>query len=127
MKLAEFLFLTLNMKVKTRTSKNIIFKFSCSKCESMYVGSTSRTLGARIAEHVGRSYRTEKIVATPSHSSIRDHMFTCDTPVTISNFKIMSSATNNLDLRILESLYIFKHEPKLNHTKSAYPLKIIKL
>ena len=43
---------------------SVIYTYSCELCASEYVGSTSRTLWARIAEHAGRSFRTD--VSSPN-------------------------------------------------------------
>ena len=37
----------------------MVFKFRCARCASEYVGSSIRVLNARVAEHAGRSARTE--------------------------------------------------------------------
>ena len=42
-----------------------------------------------------------------------------------SNFKIIDQNQNFTDLRILESLYIFKKNPPLNSTETAFPLSIL--
>ena len=112
-------------RLPTHVRSSLVYQFCCSRCESTYVGSTSRTLGARVAEHMGRSYRTNSLLTSPSHSSIRDHSFECDTRFNIDNFKILTSASNTQNLRILESLYIHKLRPPLNDTRSAVPLSII--
>ena len=44
-------------------------------------------------------------------------------PIHYSDFSILSSATPS-DLLILESLYILKHKPNLNHNQVASPLLI---
>ena len=49
---------------------SVIYKYVCSDCEAEYVGVTSRALHMRVAEHRGRSFRTNNILANPSHSSI---------------------------------------------------------
>ena len=36
----------------------ILYKFSCLKCTSEYVGMTTPTLGTRADEHAGVSFRT---------------------------------------------------------------------
>ena len=36
----------------------VIYKYACSQCEAMYVGSTIRTLHTRMSEHLGVSPRT---------------------------------------------------------------------
>ena len=46
----------------------------------------------------------------------------CDVDVTEDSFKVLSSSPNNLDLRILESLYVFKTRLKLNGNTSALPI-----
>lgn len=103
----------------------LIYKFSCVRCTSEYIGSTTRTLCVRVAEHAGRSYRTGHLLASPSHSSIRDHALSCDSPIRLDNFSILGRCNNVLDLRILESLYIFKCRPTLNNMQSAHPLFIV--
>ena len=62
----------------------------------------------RVAEHAGRSSRTGNILVHPSQSNIRLHVESkCDVDVTENSFKVLSSSPNNLDLRILESLFIY--------------------
>ena len=103
---------------------SLVYKFCCSQCDATYVGSTTRTLGARVAEHMGRSHRTNSILTNPSHSSIRDHSFVCDTRFNIDNFQILKSSSQPSDIRTLESLFILKLKPNLNDTRSAAPLYI---
>ena len=104
---------------------SLIYKYSCVQCASEYIGSTTRLLASRVAEHSGRSLRTNRILARPSHSNIREHAQTCGTPITIDNFTILDSCSNTNDLRILESLYIFKDRPVLNNMQSAHPLCVV--
>ena len=95
---------------------SLVYKFSRSQCESSYVGSTCRTLGARVAEHMGKSHSTNSILTNPSHSSIRDHSFACDTHFNIENFSVLKSCSMLNDLRILESC-INKLKPNLNEMR----------
>ena len=70
---------------------SVIYKYVCSQCEDEYVGVTSRALHMRVAEHRGRSFRTNNILANPSHSSVRAHCEgTCNTPVSSSGFSILN-------------------------------------
>ena len=106
---------------------SVIYKYVCSQCEAEYVGVTSRALHMRVAEHRGRSFRTNNILANPSHSSIRAHCEgTCNTPVSSSGFSILDSAPDFVSLCILESLHIFKLNPSINDTNSSFPLYIVK-
>ena len=52
---------------------SLVYKFRCAQCASEYVGSTTRTLHSRVAEHAGRSFRTEPTLTFPSQSVIRTH------------------------------------------------------
>ena len=108
---------------------SVIYHFRCAtECASgAYVGMTSRNLYKRVAEHAGRSYRTNKLLSHPPHSSIREHTGNsqCSSPVNINNFKVISSSSHQSDLRIIESLYIHKLKPPLNNTVSSYPLQLI--
>ena len=104
---------------------SLIYKYSCVRCTSEYIGSTTRILTTRVAEHAGRSHRTDRILANPPHSNIRDHAETCGSPIVLDNFNIIDSCNNSNDLRILESLYIHKERPSLNNMQSAHPLYIV--
>ena len=105
---------------------SVVYKFNCSLCEAMYVGSTSRTLCIRTAEHKGISSRTGRRLAVPPHSAVRLHTEEVhDAPVRSEDFTILDSSNNPVSLRILESLYIYKMKPKLNETNSAFPLNMV--
>ena len=103
---------------------SLIYQYSCVQCTSAYVGMTSRNLYERIAEHRGFSSRTNRPLAKPPHSAVRLHSEQCGSFPTSDNFKILAQC-NKKDLRILESLFIYKVRPILNNTESSYPLKIV--
>ena len=89
-------------------------KCCCPQCGSEYVGSTARTLGCRISEHKGVSYRTGARLSQPSHSAVRAHSEQCDVRIRDEHFKILDTfPSSNIVLRILESLHIFHKQPKL--------------
>ena len=60
-----------------------------------------------------------------SHSNIRAHGLSCSSPVAIDNFNILARGNNNTDVRILESLFIYKTRPNLNDSQSEFPLNNI--
>ena len=103
---------------------SLVYKFSCARCASEYVGSTTRTLHTRVAEHDGRSFRTGSILSVPPHSMVRPHSESCGALATLDDFHIIGSTSSAIDLRILGSLYIFKLKPVLNDSQSSYPLSI---
>jgi hypothetical protein len=104
---------------------SLVYQFRCAQCASAYVGMTSRNLYSRIAEHKGRSCRTGQLLSRPPHSAVRTHAEQCDVPVSDSDFRVLASTSGTSDLRILESLYIFKLRPSLNSAVSSYPLEIV--
>ena len=104
---------------------SLVYKYSCARCASAYVGMTSRNLYSRVAEHRGRSCRTGHLLSRPPHSAVRAHAEQCDVPISDSDFKVLASSSGVSDLRILESLYIFKQKPSLNLAFSSYPLEIV--
>jgi hypothetical protein len=83
---------------------------------------TTRALGVRVAEHAGRSFRTNLPLSSPPHSAVRTHAEKCDLPVHLEDFNVIASTSGTTDLRILESLYILSHKPVLNDTQPAFPL-----
>ena len=80
----------------------------------------------RVAEHLGKSFRTGSRIASPSHSKVREHIEnSCPQLVSLDNFKILSSSSNYNDLKILESLYIHNLKPDLNSNDSSCPLDVV--
>ena len=112
-------------KISKGMRSSLVYKYCCARCASEYVGSTSRALATRVAEHAGRSYRTNRILTNPPNSNIYEHANNCDSPITLENFSILNSCNNISDLHILESLYIYKLHPVLNGSQSAVPLNIV--
>ena len=55
----------------------------------------------------------------------RNHVFSCNVSVQDEDFTIVGTASNVIDLRILESLHIFRTRPVLNDMQSSYPLTIV--
>lgn len=100
----------------------VVYLYKCSRCNSRYVGSTSRPLLHRIFEHKGRSFRTGNVISRPSASSIRDHCLSQDHPLTNKDFSILASTPDRLDLIILESLHIANMKPELNCSTAAVQL-----
>ena len=87
---------------------------------------TTRTLGIRVDEHKGVSFRTGVRLTSPPHFAVREHSESCGAAVDIDSFRVLSTSSYELDLRILESLFIFKTKPDLNNQLSSYPLSIVK-
>ena len=106
---------------------SLVYEFSCvrGRTSVSYVGSTKRHLYERVAEHANRSARTGLSFSTPSNSSIKTHSDSCVCDISVDNFRILGSCCNELDLRILESLYIHRRKPNLNDHLSAFPLSIV--
>ena len=104
----------------------VVYKYVCSQCRAMYVGSTIRTLHTRMSEHLGVSPRTGQHLSQPPQSSIRNHCEqSCQCAPNFSNFSILDSVSNPLCLRIKESIHIHTLKPSLNETSSAFPLNIL--
>ena len=103
---------------------NIIYKFSCGSCQGSYIGSTTKQSRIRFFQHLGKSPRTNRPVTVPAHSTPRNHCHENDHLLSLNDFKIIDSANNEHELRILESLYICKEKPSLNIDQSANPLSL---
>ena len=49
----------------------------------------------------------------------------CYSNVDINNFKVLANSSSEIDLKILESLHIFKSRPGLKSQPSSYPLLVV--
>ena len=96
-----------------------VYLFSCPSCNARYIGSSTRWLQHRIADHIGVSTRTSLPLSNPPFSAIRDHAESLDHNFTNQNFKILTSCPNRADLITLEALYIERMKPSLNRQTSV--------
>ena len=91
---------------------SVVYQFCCASCGASYAGSALRNLHSRIQQHLGKSVRTGMYVPFQTRPlSDSRPLHACDTLVTSDNFSVLGSSNPVLDLRILESLYVFKNEP----------------
>ena len=105
---------------------SVIYKYCCGQCPSTcYVGSTTRPLYMRVAEHSGCSFYTGNRLASPKETAVLVHSTEFSHNVAEENFKIVGATNNEISLRILESLHIFREKPNLNKTVSSFPLRIV--
>ena len=113
-------------RIPKSMSSSLVYEFSCVRGRTpvSYIGSTKRHLYERVDEHANRSSRTGISFSTPSNSSIKAHCDSCVCNISLDSFRVIDSCKNELDLRILESLYIHKNRPNLNDHQSAFPLNI---
>ena len=88
--------------------------------KATYYGKTSRHFIVRCREHIGVNKNGKSIKGAPS--SIRDHIVSMGHSASINDFCIINTASNELDLRIHESLLILRDRPTLNQQNSSIPL-----
>ena len=103
---------------------NIIYKFQCTCCDAVYIGSTTRNFFQRIAEHKGISFRTGLHLSAPPFSAIRNHCNETHGSNPLNKEFSILSQSNSTNIRILESLYISQLKPSLNNMLSSFPLNI---
>ena len=63
------------------------------------------------------------------HTQLCETIQSCVPPmfVDINNFKVLANSSSEIDLKILESLHIFKSRPGFNSQLSSYPLLVVNL
>ena len=93
----------------------MVYLYKCQCCGALYVGQTRRHIHTRISEHMGVSPLTGKKRSVSIMSGILAHIHTTKHQMSPSDFKILSTASSEVDLLIRESLFI----SKLNHTLNA--------
>jgi hypothetical protein len=104
---------------------SVIYRYTCHCCQQCYIGSTSLQMFVRTSQHHGRSFRTGSLLTQPPNSSIRNHCIDSDHPFRLQNLSVLSSANAESDLRMLESIYIWRERPSLNQNQLAVPLNIV--
>ena len=109
-------------KVPFTLRSNVVYKFSCGRCNATYYGETCHHLNIRVGEHSGVSPLTGKKSKTKKTTAIKDHMLFCDHVVSLEDFKILASSNSEFHLKIKESLLISRDKPELNRNEKSLPL-----
>ena len=78
----------------------------------------------RAAEHMGISSLTEKQVKNMKDSTVSDHHLQCDCVISLDDFDVLASDTNNFRQLIKESLLIKQDKSILNRTFKSFSLKL---
>ena len=103
---------------------NIVYKFTCGRCNATYYGETCRHFKVRAGEQSGISPLTKKRSKLKKIKAVKDHMFICDQPVSFDNFKVLASSNSEFHLKIKESLLILRDQPVLNKNEASLPLHL---
>ena len=101
---------------------NVVYKFSCGRCNATCYGKTCRYLGVRVGEHSGVSPLTGKRSKSKKSTEVKDHMLFCDHIVSIDDFKILATSDSDFHVWVEESLLISRDEPILNKNETSLPL-----
>ena len=104
-------------KLNKGMTAGTVYKWSFPNCGCgvHYIGSSTRNLYVRAAEHSGVSFRTGLHLSHPPYSSIRDHApdYNSFQHIRVDNFNIIGTSRNSTELRILESIFIHKTKTSL--------------
>ena len=104
---------------------SLIQKYRCAYCQQSYIGSTLLQLFRRYAQHKGISFRTDRLLTRPDHSSIRNHCFNLDHSFNMSKFPIIDSSAV-LDRRLLEFIPINNSRPETNNNQTATLVNVLR-
>ena len=109
-------------KVPFDLPSNVVYKFSCGRCNATYYGETYWHLNIRVSEHSGVYPLTGKKSKAKTTTAIKDHMLFCDHVVSLEDFKILASINSEFHLKIKESLFTSREKPELNRNEKSLPL-----
>lgn len=118
---------TFKDKIPSNLISGIIYKYTCSRCKSTYIGESIRHAKRRFCEHLGISALSGKTMLNPPPSRIRDHKLECSCNPALKDFKVISRDTiSEHRLLIKESLFIHGDKPSLNIHGASTPLILFK-
>ena len=104
---------------------NIVYKFTCGRCNATYYGEMCCHFKVRVGEHSGISPLTNKWSKSKKLTAVKDHMLICNQPVSFDDFKVLASSNSEFHLKIKESLLISRDQPVLNKNEASLPLHLI--
>ena len=109
-------------KVPFNLRSNLVYKFSCGRCNATFYDVTCQNLNIRVGEHSGVSPLTGKESKAKTTTAIKDHMLFCDHIVSFEDFKILANSNSEFHLEIKGSLLISRDKPELNRNEKSLPI-----
>ena len=100
---------------------NVVYKFSCGRCNATYYGETCRHLSVRVGKHSGVS-PLGKSQSQKKSTAVKDHTLLCDHIVSIDDFKSLATSDSDFHVKVKESLLISRDELILNKNETSLPL-----
>ena len=102
----------------SRMSKPMtVYKFCCARCNSCYIGETTKVASVRGLEHL----------KTDTGSAVFKHLqaeSACKAACDISCFTVIDRACTQFQLKIKEALHIQWEKPKLNVQIKHYKIQL---
>ena len=116
-------------KIPLDVRSHLLYRYTCNRCNSVYIGKTKRHYLVRVLEHLGVSIKTgNRYTFNPNNtnnSAVLTHINTqCkhNHKASQNEFSIIGSANTDHLLYIKESLLIQNLNPKLNGSVKSTPL-----
>jgi len=110
------------MKVKDSVPRSlrscVVYKFTCSGCNSVYVGETCRHISTRVREHLFNDKNSYVYKHLRSSKTCKD---SCDE----SCFKVIDSAKTYNQRKVKEALHMLREGPNLNKQVQHYNFSLI--
>ena len=76
-------------------TSGIIYKYTCCRCNSTYVGESIHHAKRRYSEHLGISALSGKPLKGQNSTAVRDHILSCKPEASFKDFKIIGRDTTN--------------------------------
>lgn len=86
------------------------------------LGQAGLQLHIRIYKQLGISYRIDSFLTSSEHSAIGDYYCSLYHPKSVGNFKGLCTTSSELEMKVLESLYLIM---SLNDSTSSFNLQIL--
>ena len=110
-------------RIPSYLSSGIVYKFTCGRCKSTYIGESIRHAKRRYSEHMGVSALSGKPLKGQNSTTVRDHVKCCKYDVSLDDFEIIGrDNTSEVNLLIKESLFIHRDTPTINIQGNSIPL-----
>ena len=95
--------------------RGVIYKVTCHKCLSVYIGSTIRFLHDRINEHI-----------SSSNSSIYKHLVACNNNKNNLQVDIIDRERDPVNICLLKAIDIKKNRPSINSRDESNDMNHLK-
>ena len=117
-------FFTIKDKLPKMLVSGLVYKYKCGGCNATCYRKTKHHFKVQIFKRLGISRLKKVNIESNNLTAIREQLLCCNYSTSFEDFSILTRKSNDIKVKIMDSLLIARDRLILNKAASSLPLKL---